>query len=639
VSTGAGVTDPHEIRYARSASGLLRDFNQAGVLAAADVHVAMRLARLGREDDELVALAAALAVRAPRLGHVHVDLAQIRRSAAVESEDGIALDALPWPAPEDWVARVLASALVSGPVAPLRLEGTRLYLDRYWSEEIQVAKDLLAMSVPAPVVVDEARLAGELSRLFEDDEHPRQRLAAATAVLRRLSVIAGGPGTGKTTTVARVLALLLAQAQSSGARAPLIALAAPTGKASARLEEAVHEQARALDLPHETQARLLALHAFTLHRLLGRRPDSNTRFRHHRHQHLPFDVVVVDETSMVPLSLMARLIAAVRPTARLVLVGDPGQLASIEAGAVLGDIVGPAGRRLMLGPAARERLTAVTGIALEGAAGHPGTPPPSIGDGIVVLDRVYRFGGAIATLAAAVRAGDAEKVLARLAAGDEDVVWLRGEDDAETAPGVEVLRARAGQAAAAVIAAAQTGDGRAALSALGDFRLLCAHRRGPFGVAAFTAHIESWLASAGTGPDRQERWYPGRPVLVTENDYELGLYNGDTGVVITRPDGGLGVAFERRGEIIAISPTRLGAADTVYAMTVHKSQGSQFGVAAVVLPPPESRILSRELLYTAVTRAQRTLILAGSEASIRAAVARPVARASGLGARLWGLES
>ncbi|MEA2145913.1 MAG: exodeoxyribonuclease alpha subunit [Solirubrobacteraceae bacterium] len=652
MSIGAGVTDPYEARYARSASGLLRDFNQAGVLAAADVHVAVRLAALGGERDELVALAAALAVRAPRLGHVHVDLAQIRRSAAVESEDGLALDALPWPAPEDWVARVGASPLVASPpaapVAPLRLEGTRLYLDRYWSEEIQVAQDLLAMSVPAPTAVDEAGLAEELSRLFAGDAYPRQRLAAATAVLRRLSVIAGGPGTGKTTTVASVLALLLAQAQCRGARAPLIALAAPTGKASARLEEAVHEQALALDLPPQTRTRLLGLQAFTLHRLLGRRPDSNSRFRHDRHQHLPFDVVVVDETSMVPLSLMARLVAAVRPSARLVLVGDPGQLASIEAGAVLGDIVGPAAQRLMLGPAARERLAAVTGSALR-ATHAPGAPEPArpggadaatllpgIGDGIIVLDRVYRYGGAIATLAEAVRTGDAERVLERLDGDGEEIVWLRGGDDDEAPPGVEVLREAAGAAAASVIAAAQAGNGRAALSALGDFRLLCAHRRGPFGVAAFTAHIESWLAAAGTGPDRQERWYPGRPVLVTENDYELGLYNGDTGVVIARPDGGLSVAFERRGEIIAISPTRLGAADTVYAMTVHKSQGSQFGVAAVVLPPPESRILSRELLYTAVTRAQRTLMLAGSEASIRAAVARPVARASGLGERLWG---
>jgi exodeoxyribonuclease V alpha subunit len=664
VSAGAGVSDPYEVRYARRASGLLRDFNQAGVLAAADIHVALRLAALGDERDELVVLAAALAVRAPRLGHVHVDLAQIRASAAVEGEDGPALDTLCWPDAEDWVARVRASPLVArasvsaggtvapgapgspgAAVAPLRLEATRLYLDRYWSEEIQVAADLLAMSRPAPTEIDEPGLARELARLFADDVHPGQRLAATTAVLRRLSVIAGGPGTGKTTTVARVLAVLLAQAQDSGARAPLIALAAPTGKASARLEEAVHEQALALDLPVQTRTRLLALEAFTLHRLLGRRPDSNSRFRHHRHQHLPFDVVVVDETSMVPLSLMARLIAAVRPSARLVLVGDPGQLASIEAGAVLGDIVGPAAQRLMLGPAARGRLTAVTGIALDSAGAEGTTAPadradaptsrPSIGDGIVVLDRVYRYGGAIARLAEAVRAGDAEGVLERLQAGDDDVVWLHGEDEA-TPAGVEPLRARAGAAAASVIAAAQAGNARAALSALGDFRLLCAHRRGPFGVAAFTAHVESWLAAAGAGPDRQERWYPGRPMLVTENDYELGLYNGDTGVVITRPDGELGVAFERRGEIITISPSRLGAADTVYAMTVHKSQGSQFGVAAVVLPAPESRILSRELLYTAVTRARRTLILAGSEASIRAAVARPVARASGLGQRLWG---
>ncbi len=638
MSTGIEPADLADVRFARSASGALRAFNEAGVLASGDVHIALRLAALGGEEDESVRLATALAVRAPRLGHVHVDLAEIRRSAAVETEDPSALEALPWPEPEAWVARVAASGLVAAPdsptalVAPLRLDRSRLYLDRYWSEELAVAADLLDMSVPAPKPVDRARLAAGLDGLFGADGHPRQRLAAATAVLRRLSVIAGGPGTGKTTTVARVLALLIDQAAAAGARPPLIALAAPTGKAAARLEEAVHEQARALPLDEATRERLLSLPAVTLHRLLGRRPDSNSRFRHDRRQRLPYDVVVVDETSMVPLSLMARLIEAVRDSARLVLVGDPGQLASIEAGAVLGDIVGPAADALVVGEPARSALSAVTGIALEAAPEQRSSP---IADGIVVLDRVYRFGSAIATLAAAVRAGDADAVLALLHDGGEEIAWLAAEDDAEVPAGLDVLRARAGGAAGAVIAAARAGDGTAALTALGEFRLLCAHRRGPFGVSAFTAHIEAWLAAAGLGLERHERWYAGRPVLITENDYELGLYNGDTGVVVARPDGTLSVAFERRGELIAVSPARLTAADTVYAMTVHKSQGSQFGVAAVVLPPPQSRILTRELLYTAVTRAQHGLLLAASRASIVAALDRPVARASGLGERLW----
>ena len=198
------------------------------------------------------------------------------------------------------------------------------------------------------------------------------------------------------------------------------------------------------------------------------------------------------------------------------------------------------------------------------------------------------------------------------------------------------MPARGAAAGATVVAAARAGDAAAALGALGAFRVLCAHRRGPHGVATWTARIEGWLAAEDAGFAAQGRWYAGRPLLVTENDHELRLYNGDTGVVVRRADDRVGAAFERSGEIVSFSPTRLGAVDTVYAMTIHKSQGSQFQTAAVLLPEPGSRILTRELLYTAATRAQRRLILAGTEDSVRAAVQRPVARASGLGRRLWG---
>ena len=220
-------------------------------------------------------------------------------------------------------------------------------------------------------------------------------------MLRRLAVVAGGPGTGKTTTVARIVALLAEQAAAAGAAPPLVALAAPTGKAAARLEEAVQAEAEALDVPDEVRAALRGLEASTLHRLLGRRRDSHSRFRHHRGNRLPHDVVIVDETSMVSLSLMARLVEAVRPEARLVLVGDPGQLASIEAGAVLGDIVGPATGGLVLSAAARRRLEAVTGQPVAAVAPPAGA---AIGDGIVVLERVHRFGGGIAALADALSA-------------------------------------------------------------------------------------------------------------------------------------------------------------------------------------------------------------------------------------------
>ncbi len=645
VGVAAAVADPFDVRRARGASGLLGEFNQAGVLAAADVHVSTRLTELAGEPDESVALAVALAVRAPRLGHVHVDLARIRETAAVDTDEPVDLSALPWPELEPWMERVAASELVTvgdedkGSVAPLRLVGSWLYLDRYWREERELAGELLGSFAEAAGVGLDALTDG-LRRMFAGQLDGRQCRAAATAVLRRFAVVGGGPGTGKTTTVARIVALLAEQAADAGAPAPLIALAAPTGKAAARLEEAVHEEAAALDIDAGIRDQLLGLHASTLHRLLGWRPGSFSRFRHDRNQRLPHDVVIVDETSMVSLSLMSRLVEAIRPDARLILVGDPGQLASIEAGAVLGDIVGPVTDGLLMGSQARARLAAVTGQAPrdEGAQSAIGDGARSgIGDGIVVLDRVHRFGGGIEQLAVAIRRADDDAVMALLADPPQDVTWIAVDASApEAVSGLDPVSDQASMAARAVIEAARAGDAAAAIEALGAFRILCAHRRGPLGVATWTARIETWLEAEVDGVDPQDRWYPGRPLLVTQNDYELALYNGDTGVIVQRTPDRVSAAFQRRGEVVHYSPSRLGAVDTVYAMTIHKSQGSQFDTVAALLPTPESRILSRELLYTAATRARRRLILVGTEETIRTAVARPVARASGLGWRLWG---
>jgi exodeoxyribonuclease V alpha subunit len=598
------------------APGLLRAFNDAGVLGAADVHVARRLAELAGEEDEDVVLAAALAVRGPRMGHVHVDLATARATAAVDDDEDVDVGALPWPEPAPWVDRVRGSALVAvgedaPQTRPLRLIGTALYLDRYWREERAVAADLRRLADAPVTAVDEALLAEGLERLFRDGPDELQARACASAVRRRLTVVAGGPGTGKTTTVARIVALLAEQAERTGAPTPLVALAAPTGKAAARLEEAVHEEAARLDVGDGVRAGLLELHASTLHRLLGWRPDSQSRFRHDRLNRLPHDVVIVDETSMVSLTLMSRLVETVRPDARLVLVGDPGQLTSIEAGAVLGDIAG--------------------------------TSDGGARDGVVVLERVHRFGQGIAAVAEAVRRGDGDGTLHALERGGEAVIWIAtdpDEDLAPDAPALAPLRDGAVAAARGVIEAARAGDAHAAIERLGAFRVLCAHRQGAHGVETWMDRIERWLAAEVAGFGAEGRWYAGRPLLVTENDYGLRLYNGDTGVVVATtpsPPARVTVAFERSGEAVTYSPARLGAVETVYAMTVHKSQGSQFGTAAVLLPEPGSQILTRELLYTAVTRARDRLLVVGSEAAIRAAVARPVARASGLGRRLWGV--
>lgn len=631
--------DPFDVREALRGPDLLSQFNSIGLLTSADVHVALRLADLGGEQDDAVALAAAFAVRAPRLGHVFVDLATIPDTASVDAEEPIDLSELPWPSTTTWIEQLSDSDLVAvgddtvAPSHPLRLVNTRLYLDRYWREERQVAADLLAISGKEPAEVALDVLTDGLGRIFASETQGRQCIAAATAVLRRFAVIAGGPGTGKTTTVAQIVALLVEQAAHSGSPLPLVALAAPTGKAAARLEEAVQEEAAKLAVTEPIRAQVSALRASTLHRLLGWRPGSHSRFRHDRGQRLPHDVVIVDETSMVSLSLMARLVEAVRPDARLILVGDPGQLASIEAGSVLGDIVEPATDQLVLRADARTRLEAVTGREI--AASEP-PAETTIGDGIVVLDRVHRFGGGIATLAEAIRRGDADTVIDVLESAPENVSWIPVDtEDPSTESALAGVRDGTVAAARRVAEAARDGVATEAIAALGSYRLLCAHRHGPQGVTAWTSRVEAWLAAEIDGFSADRRWYVGRPLLVTRNDYELQLYNGDTGVVVQGAGDHVGAVFERHGEVIEFSPTRLDSVETVYAMTIHKSQGSQFETAAVLLPTPTSRILTRELLYTAATRARKQLVIVGTEETIRAAVDRPIARASGLGLRLW----
>lgn len=601
------TTDLGDARLVRGGVGLLAEFNAAGVLDAADVHVATRVGGLGGEADEQVRLAVALAVRAVRQGSVCVDLARVDRTVLGEGDELVDVSALPWPEPDAWRAACLRSPLVAdGPDAeagrPLRMVDGRLYLDRYWREEELVRTSLQERAAAPPSGVDLARLRRGLDSLFPDERALRQRQAAAVAVLRRVTVLAGGPGTGKTTAVAQLLRLLLDQPGP-----PLrVALAAPTGKAAARLQEAVASDLAAGGLAAEHRARVAA--ASTLHRLLGWRPGTR-RFRHDRTHRLPFDVVVVDETSMVSLTMMARLLDAVRPDARLVLVGDPDQLASVEAGAVLGDLARAEGRPE---PALDDALRILD-------------LPAGVVHGVVTLGHVWRFGGAIAELARAVQAGDADAALAVLRRGDPALEFAEH--------GAEGLRADVVSAGRALSDAAHAGDAPAALDALDAHRVLCAHRRGPHGVVRWSGEIERWLDRDLPDTRTADPWYPGRAVLVTANDYDSGLFNGDTGVVVATA-GGPRVAFARGGPPTLFAPSRLSDVTGVHAMTVHRGQGSQFRRVTVLLPPAESPLLTRELLYTAVTRAREFVRVVGSEEAVRAAVERPVGRASGLRHRL-----
>lgn len=581
--------DPHDARLAVGAQGLLHDFNRAGVINAADVHVATRAGELTATPDDDVRLAVALAVRAARMGSVCVDLAEL----VGDPDDAD----LPWPAADGWLDRVAASPLAAASV--VQVEGGLLYLDRYWREEGQVRDDLLTRTAAVAPHVVEDRLLARADALFPGKGYDEQRAAALAAARQWTTVLTGGPGTGKTTTVAGLLALLTDQAEATGRRLR-IALTAPTGKAAARLQQAVQDAQRGERFGDDDRARLSELSASTLHRLLGWVPSSSTRFRHHRGNRLPHDVVVVDETSMVSLTMMARLLEAVRADARLVLVGDPDQLASVEAGAVLSDLVD--------GLAAR---------APEAVAG---------------LRTTHRFGASIGALSEALRAGDADRVLALLRDDDPATSLVDPGDEAQMAD-VHALLLRH---ALAVRSAALAGDADAAVATSDRHRLLCAHRDGPWGVQHWNRQVERWIGDATGQPVGAvwgHEWYAGRPLLVNANDYGLELFNGDTGVVVADGDDLraviAGVDSHRR-----LAPSRLGDVETLHAMTVHKSQGSQAREITLLLPPDDSPLLTRQLFYTAVTRAQEHVRVVGTEAAVRAAVATLAHRATGLRQRL-----
>ena len=574
--------DEYDRRLVVGAAGLLGELNRAGVLEASDLHVALRAGDLAGESDERVLLAVALAVRSVRHGSVAVDLATI---SAIAPE-------LTWPEPVAWTAAIAASPLLAAGAA--QSEHGLFYLDRYHRLEGQVCTDLTARAAQDPPLVDEAALASAVARIRVGRLSPEQEEAAVRTVRQWTTVLTGGPGTGKTTTVARVLALVADQATRRGQRVS-IALSAPTGKAAARLQEAVLAELAAL--PEEDRQRVGQVEAMTLHRLLGWRPDNATRFRHDRTNRLKYDLVVVDESSMVELTMMARLLEAVRPQCRLVLVGDPRQLTSVGAGAVLSDVVA-------------------------GYADDPASP-------VVSLTRNFRSTEDIKTLAEALRTGDADDVLAALRTPSSEVEFV------ETADPASVLRDEAVAAALRLRTAAEAGDAAGAVSGLDEHRLLCAHREGPFGVRHWNRQVERWLGEE-TGHDIWSEWYPGRPLLVTTNDYALGIYNGETGAAVLLPDGRLRAFIAGSAGLLEFAPGRLDAVETMHALTIHKSQGSQAERITVLLPEEGSRLLTRELFYTAVTRAKSHVRVVGTEAAVRAAVATRAQRATGLRQRLAG---
>ncbi|MFP6863087.1 exodeoxyribonuclease V subunit alpha [Pseudomonas sp.] len=516
----------------------------------------------------------------------------------------------------DWQSQLLASPLVGadGDFTPLIVEHGRLYLARYQAYERHLAAQLLQRAADLPEV-DEAQLSESLGRLFAfNQQQPDwQRLAAAQAVRRKLAVISGGPGTGKTTTVVRLLAALLEQPCCEHLA---IGLAAPTGKAAARMAEAIRNAKAQLPVSEAIKA-ALPDEARTLHRLLGSRGDS-PQVRHHAANPLALDVLVVDEASMVDLALMAKLLDALPPMARLILLGDKDQLCAVEAGAVFAELCEGRG------------FDAQAAADLERITGQPvplSEPASQLGDAVVLLTHSHRFAGdsGIGELARRINGGDVSGTLNLLKEGRSDLAW-----NAEPAPAD--LLDRLDQGYSPYMAAAKSADAAAAFAAFNSFRTLTAQREGACGVAGINEALEARIKRRSQVASR-ERWYVGRPVMVRQNDYALGLFNGDIGICL-HTEYGLRVFFEGEDGFRPFAPARLPSHDSAFAMTVHKSQGSEFAEVLLVLPEQPSPLLSRSLFYTGITRAKQKVEIWGLPPRLAEAVATRAERAAGLAERL-----
>ena len=625
----------------------------AGLFSALDVHFARMLGQLAPGTSPAVLLGAAWASRAIGFGHVCADLRRIVDRIPTDA-DGQELREVQIPTLFEWVMALAgASALVGDGTSPkpLVFDGdARLYLYRYHRYERLLA-DTLRERAQRTLPLDAGLARAVLDQLFATQPglgvDLRQREAVAVAALRQLTIISGGPGTGKTTTVVRLLALLQSLQLARGLPGLRIALAAPTGKAAARLVESIGKQLGTLNCSDAVKDAIPRT-ASTIHRLLGFRGGSVTRFLHGADLPLAVDVVVVDEASMVDLALMAKLLDAVPRDARLILVGDKHQLASVEAGAILGDIC-DAGTR--------EQAPRSSGFLAELATlVDPGEPPtadtaplptratdradhtplPPIADCLVDLVHNHRFGlnSAIGGLAEAIKHGRADEAMSRLQAaigarrGELTMVPLADADTLAT-----VLRSTVLDGYHEYLATDDPGE---RLVRLGRFRLLSGHRRGPFGVERLNQIVEQALARDGRIQPGAP-WYDGRPILVTSNDYQLGLFNGDVGVVCGDSTGRLRAWFGGpAGELRSFAPSRLPAHETVFAMTVHKSQGSEFDRVGLLVPRQLSSLLTRELLYTAVTRAREHVTLFGTARVVADAIGKRIERASGLRDALWG---
>jgi exodeoxyribonuclease V alpha subunit len=569
-------------------------------------------------------LASALVSRYVGRGHVCLNLPEVAGMALAADDEGEIPSAV-FPGIDEWVGDLRGLLVVGQPgdFKPLVLdEKFRLYLYRYWLYEQQLARFILDRAQRHPREVDKELLAEGLKRLFPGNGGEKinwQGVAAAVAVFNQFTVISGGPGTGKTHTVARILALLIEQAKGAGSA---IALAAPTGKAAARLTDMVSTIKAELDCPLEVKA-LIPDKAFTIHRLLGPVYGAKT-FRYNASNRLPYDVIVIDEASMIDLPLMAKLATSLKENCRLILLGDKDQLASVEPGAVFGDICDTGSvNTFSVG------LTSAVEDLISSGLPHQGAQGSVLADSIVVLQKSYRFGpeSGIGLLASAVKEFNSSEAFMLLkGANQDDIIWR------EAPPGESLDNAIEENFFAFYSDYLTSQSPEEAFSLFNRFHLLCALRHGPYGVIALNRKIEQMCRRRGL-IEKAGRWYKCQPVMVTSNDYQLKLFNGDVGILFPDQDAGgqLRVYFPADGGgFRKLLPGRLKNYETVYAMTVHKSQGSEFDNVMVLLPDRPSKVVTRELVYTAITRAKKSVEIWGSEQALREALSRTFCRESGL---------
>jgi exodeoxyribonuclease V alpha subunit len=618
-------------------SALLTRLHQAvqqGQIAPLELALADWCLRAG--SSEPVALGMALTARAVNEGH----------SCLVLSDPGPAIPGeSAFCSPDSFLNALQASPLVGAPGAscPMILDGHRLYLHRYWAYESRLASRLQDLLARDPAAVDTTSLernGGLFDYSWVSEGEPQwQAVAAAVALRHRFVVISGGPGTGKTYTVLRLIRLLVQAAQAVGHTPPVIRLAAPTGKAAARMMESIRAGLTSF-ASGESLREWLPDKATTLHRLLGLH-GGTVLPRHDRDNPLAADVVIVDEASMIDLPMMAKLADALPDHGRLILLGDRYQLASVESGSVLAELCSAAGLN-NFSPAQCEALSRLLPVQRD-ALSHllpvqrealPGITPsdevstrPALADHVITLQTSHRFHprSPIGRLASAVNVGNAEAAIAVGREGSEEVhIDFRGSRDLDS------LTRKLAEAYTPLLDAVTP---EAAVEVLDSVRLLTATRIGPTGAIAMNLRIFEHLARQ-RGLDNQQRWYHGRPVVVLQNDYRIGLSNGDTGVCQIDADGHVRVWFRTEAGLLTLLPSAMPAHETAFVMTVHKSQGSEFDRVWLLLPPADSPVLSRELIYTGITRAKTQLTLLGAESVFRSAVTRVIHRDSGLASRL-----